>query len=244
MLHIVEHGQLRIEFPTGKPVELNAGDMVLLARGDSHVVYTPATAGWVTGEFLVDNTTADPLLNVLPPAIVVRGDDEDTAWLPLGLTLMVAEMTEPRPGARVMISRVLDLLFIRALRVWAASGQANPGWLTAAMDPALGRALTAIHQAPERNWSIDELARLAALSRSAFATRFSARLGQPPGTYALHQRLGHAAHLLRSTSESIGRIAVTVGYTSEAAFSRAFTRAHGHSPRTWRTAQAQPSSGR
>jgi len=153
---------------------------------------------------------------------------------------MVAEITEPRPGSRVMISRVLDLLFIRALRVWAASGRANPGWLTAAMDPALGRALNAIHEAPERNWSIDELARLAALSRSAFATRFAARLGQPPGAYLLHQRLGHAAHLLRSTSESVGRIAATVGYTSEAAFSRAFARAYGDPPRAWRTAKTRP----
>jgi len=102
-------------------------------------------------------------------------------------------------------------------------------------------------QAPERNWSIDELARLAALSRSAFATRFAtrfaARLGQPPGAYLLHQRLGHAAHLLRSTTESVGRIAATVGYTSEAAFSRAFAHAYGDPPRAWRTART-PSSAR
>jgi AraC-like DNA-binding protein/quercetin dioxygenase-like cupin family protein len=244
MVHIVEHGELRVELPGGKPTELDAGDMVLLARGDAHLVHAPAAAGWVSGEFLVENAVADPLLSVLPPAIVIRGKDEDTAWLPIGLTLMLAEMTEPGPGSRVMISRILDLLFIRTLRVWAASGQANPGWLTAAMDPALGRALSAIHQAPERNWSIDELARLAALSRSAFATRFSARLGEPPGAYLLHQRLGHAAHLLRSTTEPVGRVAATIGYASEAAFSRAFTREYGHSPRTWRTAQTRPSPAR
>lgn len=80
---------------------------------------------------------------------------------------------------------------------------------------------------------MDELARLAALSRSAFATRSTAVLGQSPGAYVLRQRLEHAARLLVTTTEPVGRIAAGVGY-SEAAFSRAFTRAYGSSPHTWR----------
>jgi hypothetical protein len=67
MVHIVEHGELRVELAAGKPTELGAGDMALLARGDAHIVHAPATAGWVTGEFLVESTVADPLLSVLPP---------------------------------------------------------------------------------------------------------------------------------------------------------------------------------
>ena len=237
LLHIVEHGDVRVEFPADEPVDLAESDLVLVAKGDPHTISVAADASWVTGEFLVDSRAADPLLTVLPAAIVIRATDGDAPWLPLSLDLMLTEVTRPKPGSRVMVSRLLDLLFIHALRAWAASGrQANAGWLTAAMDATVSPVLTAIHQAPERDWSVDELARIAALSRSAFTARFSELLGQSPGAYVLQQRLDRAASLLLSTKEPVGRIAASVGYTSEAAFSRAFTRAYGDSPRAWRAA--------
>ncbi|MEV6605589.1 AraC family transcriptional regulator [Kutzneria sp. NPDC051319] len=234
MLHLVEQGSVRLEFRGHPAVDLGPGDMALLARGDAHTVQV-SEATWFTGHFLVDHLVADPLLGVLPAAVVVRGDSGDVPWLPLGRQLMLSELADPQPGSRVMVARLLDLLFIRALRVWAASGeQASPGWLTAAMDPAIGPVLSAIHRDPAHDWSVDHLAALASLSRSAFAARFATLLGQPPGAYVTRQRLERAAHLLASTPESVARIAARVGYTSEAAFSRAFTRAFGDSPRTWR----------
>lgn len=255
MLHIVESGDVQVSLATGERVELSGGDLVVLARGDEHTVgpapSSPAddastsssintsTATWLTGEFMVEPLIADPLLSVLTPTIVIRGSAEGTRWLPFSLSLILEEVMNPGPGSRVMVARLIELLFIRALRAWAASGdRAEPGWLTAAMDPVLSPVLTAIHRSPERDWSVEELARLAALSRSAFAARFTALLGQPPGTYVLRQRLEHAAHLLRSTTEPVGRIAAIVGYESEAAFSRAFARSHGQSPRAWRTANS------
>ncbi|GAB3883474.1 AraC family transcriptional regulator [Kibdelosporangium lantanae] len=232
-LHIVIRGEVRVEVPGEKPVTATAGELVLLARGDAHSVWA-TDAEWMTGEFEVERLVADPLLGVLPATITIRGTDETSA-VPLSRDLILLEADDPKPGSRVMVSRVLDLLFVRALRTWAADDDhSHPGWLTAAMDPALSPALSAIHQHPNRDWSVDELARLAALSRSAFATRFTALMGQPPGAYVLRQRLDHAAHLLASTQQPVGRIAASVGYTSEAAFSRAFTREYGESPRTWR----------
>ena len=243
MLHIVESGPIQVSLSTDEHIEhieLLGGDMVVLARGDKHRIGAKGAACWVSGEFMVEPLVADPLLSVLTPAIVIRGGDEGTRWLPFSVNLILEELTKPGPGSRVMVARLIELLFIRALRAWAASGdRAEPGWLTAAMDPQLSPVLTAIHRSPERDWSVEELAGLAAMSRSAFAGRFTALLGQPPGTYVLHQRLEHAAHLLRSTGEPVGRIAAIIGYNSEAAFSRAFTRAHGQSPRAWRTAQTQ-----
>ncbi|MFC0546090.1 AraC family transcriptional regulator [Kutzneria chonburiensis] len=236
MLHLVEHGSLRLEFRSSPAVRLGPGDMALLARGDAHVVRT-SDAGWFTGHFHVDRVVADPLLAVLPAAIVVRGDSGDVSWLSLGRQLMLSELTDPQPGSRVMVARLLDLLFIRALRLWAASATgAHPGWLTAAMDPVIGPVLSAIHRDPARDWSVPHLAALASLSRSAFASRFTALVGQPPAAYVARQRLDRAAHLLSSTPEPIGRIATLVGYTSEAAFSRAFSRVYGISPRIWRKA--------
>ncbi|MFJ1759799.1 cupin domain-containing protein [Amycolatopsis sp. NPDC088138] len=235
LLHLVGAGRLRLEADGEAPVELNHGDMALLARGDAHVARPAPVADWVTGEFHVEPLVAAPLLGVLPAAIVIRGDARTAAWLPLSRDLLLSEVTRPEPGARVMVSRLLDLLFIRSLRTWAASGdETHPGWLTAAMDPALGPALTAIHRAPGRDWPVDELARLSSLSRSAFAARFTESVGEPPGAYVQRRRLDHAAHLLRSTAEPVGRIAGRVGYASEAAFSRAFSRAYGSSPRVWR----------
>lgn len=252
MLHMVESGLIRVSLSADEHIELAAGDMVLLARGDEHSVGAAVmdadahadglTATWLTGEFMVEPLIADPLLSVLPAAIVIRGDAERTRWLPFSLNLILEEVMQPAPGSRVMVARLIELLFIRALRAWAASGhRAEPGWLTAAMDPVLGPVLTAIHRSPERDWSVEELAKLAALSRSAFATRFTALLGQPPGNYVLRQRLDHAAYLLRSTGEPVGRIAAVVGYESEAAFSRAFSRVHGQAPRAWRASQSSAS---
>src|SRR4051794_4014015 len=153
MLHIVVRGEVRVEVPGDKPVNLTAGELALLARGDAHSVWA-TDAEWVTGEFLVERLVADPLLSVLPATIVIRGGAEPT--IPLSRDLILTEVDQPKPGSRVMVSRVLDLLFIRALRLWAeADEHPHPGWLTAAMDPALGPVLSAIHQHPERDWSVD-----------------------------------------------------------------------------------------
>ncbi|MFI5712077.1 cupin domain-containing protein [Kribbella sp. NPDC051620] len=235
LLHLVEEGGISVEVAGEKTVELGAGDLVLLARGDAHIVRATPTASWVTGEFLVESVVAAPLLGVLPPAIVIRGDAESKAWLRPISELLVSEVIRSAPGARVMVSRALDLLFIWTLRSWAASGEVrHAGWLTAAMDPVLAPVLTAVHRDPGRDWSVDELARLASLSRSAFATRFAESVGETPGSYVQRCRLGHAAHLLRGTADPVGRIAARVGYISEAAFSRAFSRAYGSSPSAWR----------
>lgn len=230
--------------------------MALLARGDRHVLSAgtpapaereltaadsfrrvdeltdPATPRWVTGTFGVEETIADPLLSVLPAAVLIRADAERD-WLTSSLHLLVVEITDARPGAGVMISRILDLLFIHALRAWSAD-DAAPGWLTAALDPAFGPVLTTIHNNPDRQWQVAELAALARLSRSTFTERFTRLLGRSPGAYVTDRRLEHAAHLLGSTDEPVGRIAGAVGYHSEAAFNRAFHRRYGMPPLRWR----------
>ncbi|MEV0066398.1 MULTISPECIES: AraC family transcriptional regulator [unclassified Amycolatopsis] len=235
VLHLVEEGGISVEVAGEDTVELGTGDLVLLARGDAHIVRATPHTTWVTGEFVVETVVAAPLLGVLPAAIVIRGDARSAAWLLPIRELLVFEVTNSAPGTRVMVSRALDLLFIWSLRSWASAGDVrNAGWLTAALDPVLAPVLTAIHRDPGRDWPVDELARLTSLSRSAFATRFAESVGETPGSYVLRCRLGHAAHLLRGTADPVGRIAARVGYISEAAFSRAFSRAYGSSPRAWR----------
>jgi transcriptional regulator GlxA family with amidase domain len=136
--------------------------------------------------------------------------------------MLLLEMQSPSQGSAVMIARILDLLFIQILRAWAAGTDAQPNWLAGALDPQIGLALSAIHRDPGHDWSVGELARACSLSRSAFAARFAACVGRPPASYLASVRLDVAASLLRDTSLPVAQIAENVGYTSEAAFSRAF----------------------
>ncbi|MUL77934.1 AraC family transcriptional regulator [Mycolicibacterium sp. CBMA 226] len=257
LLHIVERGEVRLQVGGDPPITLGDGDLVLLARGDGHRLqagpsvpvrdladadrYTEEdelpqqdSPRWVTGTFEVDETVADPLLSVLPPAIVVPGHGVDREWLEVSLRLLVAEVASPRPGSAVMISRILDLLFIHTLRAWSRDASAPPGWLTAALDPALGQVLSAIHQDLARPWSVAELAQMANLSRTAFAERFTRLLGCPPAGYLIDRRLDRAAQLLRTDTASVAAVAAAVGYSSEAGFSRAFSRRFGAPPLRWR----------
>jgi len=133
-----------------------------------------------------------------------------------------------------MIARILDLIFIQIMRAWAAGTDVEPNWLAGAFDPQVGLALSAIHADPGRDWTVTELARACNLSRSAFAARFAARVGKPPATYLAHVRLDAATDLLRDTSLPVTFIAENVGYTSEAAFSRAFKHRYGTPPARWR----------
>ncbi|HEV3362170.1 MAG TPA: AraC family transcriptional regulator [Pseudonocardiaceae bacterium] len=264
-LHIVEAGTLML-IVDGRTIPLRGGDLVLLPRGHEHELHTeqcgrsrPLTVAdrylddvapgdrpdrWLTGTFAVDDAAADPVLAVLPPALVLRNTPH-TPWLPLSTRLLVAEVSRPSPGSAVMISRILDLLFIHALRAWAREDtRRTPGWLTGAADPLLGRAIAALHRDPGHAWSVPELARLSTLSRSGFAERFRVLLGSPPAAYLADVRLRRAAELLRATTDPVSAVARRVGYTSDAAFIRAFTRRYGTQPGRWRrtTGKADPIS--
>lgn len=255
VLHIAETAGLSLHVD-GRAITLNPGDMALLARGDEHTISSgvqtkpreltdldrcraeidDSRAGprWLSGTFAMETDVADPLLSVLPPAIMISADEPGHEWLSLSMHLLIAETTAARPGARVMISRILDLLFIHALRVWSGSPDASPGWLTAAMDSQLGPVLSAVHNDPAHPWTVTELAELARQSRSAFAHRFTELFGQSPAAYVTDRRLDRAAHLLRSTAAPVSKIGRDVGYSSEAAFSRAFQRRFGAPPLRWR----------
>ena len=112
--------------------------------------------------------------------------------------MLMQENTNPSQGSREMLSRILDLLFIQILRAWAVRPDATPAWLTGAMDPVIGDAITAIHADPAHPWTIERLAEKSNLSRSAFAERFVKRVGTPPAAYIAQVRLESAADLLHT----------------------------------------------
>jgi AraC-like DNA-binding protein len=243
-LHIVEEGELVLRIdgdPHGERV--GRGDVILIPRGDPHHIGdaseddapAPAPARWLCGTFTIGDPQASHLLASLPAVIILRdARGEALEGLEVARRMLVIEMQSPSQGSAVMVARILDLLFIQILRVWAAGTAAEPNWLAGALDPQIGLALSAIHRDTGRDWTVGELARACSLSRSAFAARFAARVGKPPATYLAHVRLDAATDLLRDTSLPVTLVAEKVGYSSEAAFSRAFKRRYGMPPARWR----------
>ena len=253
-LHIVEAGELALRIDADPQVTyVGSGDVLLLPRGDAHHLIdagkradtnvragasendAPEPARWLTGTFTIGDPQASHLLGSLPAVIVLRGDRGPALeGLEVARRMLLFEMHSPSQGSAVMVARILDLIFIQILRAWAAGPDAEPNWLAGALDPQTGPALSAIHRDPGHDWTVEELARACNLSRSAFAARFVAHVGKPPATYLAHVRLDAATDLLRDTRLPVTLIAKNVGYTSEAAFSRAFKNRYGTPPARWR----------
>jgi AraC-like DNA-binding protein len=242
-LHIIEQGDLALRIDGDARAErMSRGDVILLPRGDPHHISDannrgpePEPARWLCGTFSIGDPQASHLLASLPAVIILRGARGPALeGLEVARRMLLIEMQSPSQGSAVMVARILDLLFIQILRAWAAGADAEPNWLAGALDPQIGPALSAIHRDPRRDWTVEALARACSLSRSAFAARFVARVGKPPATYLAHVRLDAATGLLRDTSLPVALIAENVGYTSEAAFSRAFKNRYGTPPARWR----------
>lgn len=199
----------------------------------------------VGGKIEFENGPTNPLLRSLPPMIHVRGDNgTPMPWLDTCLQFIAMEMSSGQPGASTIVSRLADILFVQAIRAHViASGADAKGWLRALSDPHIGKALSLIHEQPNAPWSVETLAAEVAMSRSAFAARFSELVEEPPLTYLTRWRMQRASKLLRSSNDTIATVASKVGYDAEAAFSKAFKRWMGNAPGAFRKAQTITDSG-
>jgi AraC-like DNA-binding protein len=221
-----------IEAATGAPGARRGSVFRLGSEGgeETHVV---------CGQFSCDGVLAPRLLSVLPPLIHIQArGGRPLEWLRLTSHFLVEEMRNPRPGSAIMITRLIDLLFVQAIRDWGARHHGSRGWLAGLGDVPIGRALSAIHDEPDRRWTVSALAAIAGLSRSAFAARFGEVVGQTPVKYVSSWRLDLAADHLRAGGDSLSRIAERVGYGSEAALTRAFKKQFGIPPAQFRKAGA------
>ncbi|MDG4767940.1 AraC family transcriptional regulator [Solwaraspora sp. WMMD406] len=180
----------------------------------------------------VDHVAARRLAAQLPAVLQLdRFDDDESGWLHSTLRLIARESQALRPGGETMLTRLADVLVIQVIRMWLdAAPEARQGWLAALRDEQLGRALTAVHRAPERDWTVATLAREAGMSRSAFAARFTGLVGEPVIRYLAAWRLQLAHDHLRGSGDPLPVVARRFGYQSEAAFCRAFKREYGVPP--------------
>jgi AraC-like DNA-binding protein len=263
--HVAASGGFRLEAEGAEPRSLAAGDLALVPHGEGHVLRSEAgapapgildldretiseryeilrhggggdAAMLICGAVRFDHPAARQLVQSLPPILHV---ERAGAWMQGTLRLMAAEASELRPGGEAVITRLGDILVIQAIRDWLERDPAaRDGWLGALQDRQIGRALTLVHRDPARDWTVASLASEVAMSRSAFAARFTELVGEPAMTYVARWRMHLALDALREEGATVGELADRLGYRSEAAFSRAFKRIVGIPPGAARVATA------
>jgi AraC-like DNA-binding protein len=253
--HIIAQGEcwLRGAF-LPSPLRLESGDIVAFPQGDPYLLSaTPtsvclpfdeqrlndlpaepeagdeATARIIFGHIVVRRAFDHPFVRHLPPLIHVRpGEIQYRAWLGPVADMLIAETRSTLPGSRGVGKRLAEVLHLYVLRAYILTQQA--GFRSVFNDPPLYQALQLIHDAPEADWTLDDMARRVGLSRTTFATRFRELVGTTPMRYITDWRMQKARELLETTDYTLAYVAERVGYQSEAAFARAFQRAFGRTP--------------
>jgi AraC-like DNA-binding protein len=201
------------------PVELPDGEFRLGIQSG------PADVRLLIGYCVFGSTDAALLVSLLPQLVHVRGERRFATLV----QLVVEESRELRPARDVILARLLEVLLIEALRSTAGTA-VSPGLVRGLADGRLAVAIRRMHESPTRPWTVAQLAKEAALSRSAFFERFSRAVGAAPMEYLLAWRMALAKNLLRRKEAGVADVAERVGYSSASSFSVAFTRHFGLSP--------------
>lgn len=193
----------------------------------------------VCGFLGCDGAEHNPVLTTLPSILVLNIDEGGGAeWIRSTFHYAADEVAAGRPGSEAVLAKMSELLFVETVRRYVEKlPEGGSGWLAGLRDPHVARALSLFHANVAHAWTIDELARKVGLSRSPLAERFVQLIGMAPMHYLAHWRMLLAAQELRSTNASMAQIAQSIGYESEAAFSRAFKKAFGTAPAGWRRAE-------
>jgi AraC-like DNA-binding protein len=195
----------------------------------------------VCGFLGCDNVEENPLIATLPASLRLSVEEGGGAeWIRSTFQYAADEVAAGRPGSETVLSKLSELLFVETVRRYVETlPEGQSGWLAGLRDPYVARALALLHRDIAHNWTVDELGREIGLSRSALGDRFTRLIGSAPMHYLAGWRMQVAAQRLRTTNDSLAQIADKVGYESEAAFSRAFKKAFGTAPATWRRMESQ-----
>lgn len=243
-----------------KPICLEAGDVVVFPHGHAHVLldapesvalpaeaiignqkiehYGPVVYGSggmlaniLCGYFEFDRKIHSPLLDALPSFIHIKGADAtELSWLQTTINFICHETRASGHGTEAVVNRLVEVLFIQIMRAYITQSTMPLGILGAIADPKTGLALNAMHHKPEYNWTLNELAQQAGMSRTAFSQRFHALAGQTPMHYLTMWRMQKAKNMLLSNNMTMSSIAEQAGYQSEGSFSKAFKKCMGISP--------------
>lgn len=242
-----------------EPMRLMAGDCFLLPRGkpfrlasdlevpavEAISVFSGARTGnvavhngggdfsLVSNRFALSGSHADVLLRMLPSVVHIR-DAAGQATLRWSIERMMQELRDAQPGSSLIIEHLAHMMLVQALRLHLVeSAHTGVGWLFALADNQMSMAMHAMHADPAHRWTLQALAQRAGMSRSSFALKFKKTVGHSPMDYLINWRMLLAGARLETAKEPISVLAPSLGYESEAAFSTAFKRVMGCSPRRY-----------
>ncbi len=251
-----------------EPVRLTPGDCVLLTRrrsfclasdpgltpGDAVAAVSGAREGGIVavngggevsglgGFFTFTGQHAGILLAMLPAVVHIR-KQADREALRASMEIMMRELRDPQPGASLVAQHLGHMVLVLALRHFLAEGpQGGVGWLFALADKQMAAAISAMHADPAHRWTLQSRAGRASMSRSSFALRFRETVGEPPMEYLTRWRMLLAGEKLERSNDAISVIAYSLGYESESAFSAAFRRVMGCSPRQYARSRQRESA--
>jgi len=232
-LHLLHGGAVALRDGTGYAARLRAPMLVFYSRPLTHWFETDPREGadLACASVGFDNRAFNPIALALPARLECRLDE--LAGAQSLLDTLFAEAFSNHPGRQEVLNRLFEVVLIELLRLVMSRGDCAAGFLRGLAHPQLGKALTALHADPAREWTLRSLAGIAGMSRSAFAGSFRQAVGETPGEYLARWRITSAQALIRS-GVPLKRVAEQVGYLSQAGFLRAFQRVLGSSPTAWR----------
>jgi AraC-like DNA-binding protein len=266
-LHYVVSGETYVGIGDGERMVVREGELVLLPRNDAHVLGSSLEGEPVNSDhliemspdgglarivhggngapthiicgFLATEEQRNPLLSSLPPLLKVNiRDGVSRDWIESSVRYAAEGLRHGAVASSPVMGRLSELLFAEAIRGYVMGLPENErSWLKGLGDQYVGRAIAALNDDLAHPWSVDEIAAKAGLSRSAFVERFTAAVGLPPMKYLTLSRLELAKQLLLDRRQAMAQVAAKVGYEAEEAFNRAFKRAFGLPPATWRDMQ-------
>jgi AraC-like DNA-binding protein len=239
-----------ILLPSGRPMRF-ASDLTLEPI-DAAAIYSAGLNGDIVsfngggdclivgGHFTLTGRHAGILLGVLPPIVHLQSES-DKAALRWSLERMMLELRDPRPGVGLVVQQLAYLMLVQALRLYlSGGGKGGTGWLFALADKQMAAAINAMHRDPARRWTLQALAQSAGMSRTTFALKFKATVGVSPMDYLTRWRMLVAGDRLTNSADPISKVALSLGYESESAFSTAFKRVMGCSPRQYSRGRNPP----
>ena len=258
-------GSCMVSLYDGPSVSMEAGDIVMVPHGAAHWIgdhessprATPVElvasnlsgqplfsgpgkrALLVGGHFTFDRHQSHPFLKDLPPIIrITQFGTQHRQLLEHTGALMVSELGVENPGSNMMRRGLAEILFVTVIRAYLEQALPESGFLAALNDTQISNALKLMHELPEKDWTLDALAKSVAMSRSVFAGRFKKLVGETPLTYLTNWRINKAREILKTEKVSIDEVASRVGYQSEPAFNRIFKAKTGKTPAVYRRNKA------
>ncbi len=254
-------GTCYLRVPGEEAIPLNVGDFIFIPHGSTHQISSKSDTICVPasqfgkayhsgkplfqgkeeetllmgGHFEFTPTVQHPFIKTLPKVIHINNTTKElNLWLQQAASLMNEEISDEKIGSKLILERLVDILFVLIIRAYLEQANIKDGFLMALKDHRISNSLQSIHESPDKNWTLHQLAATAGMSRSLYCREFKRLVGETPLSYLTHWRILKAKEILSESKENIIEIATKVGYQSEAAFNRLFKSKVGETPASYR----------